>query len=91
MFEKHKPASGEWKFSATGAKHDAVLEYDEQIIPDLKHKRRLAIRFAVKLTPTGPVAAVEIRAKSPLNSFSCNRLAKAVVAELKEELREVAA
>ncbi len=88
---KHKMASAEWKFSTKGTAQQAVLEYEEKILPELTSKRRLVIVFAAKPTPGGVVAAVEVKAKSPINSFSCNKLARAIISELKKELHEIAA
>lgn len=91
VIRKQKLGTDDWKFSTNRGTHEAVLEYEEEMIKDIKLPRRLAVRFATKETSEGVAVAVEFRAKSDFHSFSCKGLAQNLVKELKKELREVAA
>lgn len=91
-----KVQTAEWMFSVSEGVHAATLEYEEILFKDfnfkeLNRKRRLQVRFAAKPVTRGTVVALEIRARSPVNSFSCNALAKAIIADLKTHLHEIAA
>ncbi|HEY9787577.1 MAG TPA: DnaJ domain-containing protein [Candidatus Obscuribacterales bacterium] len=88
---KNTQPNFQWNLSQEGHCHNAVLEYQEQILPDWKEKRELVIRFAAKPASAGAVVALEIRAKSPVNSFSCNRIARAIIEDLRKELQEISA
>lgn len=88
---KQKTTSAEWTFSPKGVAQEAVLEYEDEILPEWKIKRRLVIKFAAKSAPNGAVVALEVKAKSPINSFSCKRYAKAIISDLKKDLQELVA
>ena len=84
-------SAGAWEFSAKDGMHNAALEYEEAILPDWKSKRHISVRFAAKSVSAGSVLAMEIRVSSPVNSFSCNKLSKAIIEQLRKEMHELPA
>jgi len=91
ILSKHKACCAEWKFYAAGETHEAVLEYEEQLAPELKPKRQLSIRFAAKAAVHGSVVAMQIKVASPINSFSCTSLTKSIISALKAQFKDMAA
>lgn len=88
---KHTVANGTWKFLASGAAHEATLHFEEEVFPDVKRKRCLKIRFEARPATASVMFAIQVKATSPVNSFSCKHIAAKVVAELKKELHHIAA
>lgn len=85
-----KPGA-QWKFQSNGGAQEAILEFEEQLLPELKRSRKLVLRFDVKDCAAGRLVGLEVRTTSPINSFACRKIAEAVVVELKKDFREVAA
>jgi len=91
IIEKHTVPNGSWKFAATGAAHEATLHFEEEVFPEVKRKRSLNIRFEARPGAYAVVFAMQVKATSPINSFSCKRVADKVITDLKKELQEIAA
>ncbi|MBX9694367.1 MAG: J domain-containing protein [Cyanobacteria bacterium] len=81
----------EWKFIPSGTAQEAILEFEEEVLPDLKRPRRIVLRFEVKDSTVGRMVGLEVRTASPINSFSCKEIAESVLVELKKDFQEVAA
>lgn len=91
IIEKHTVPNGSWKFAAAGAAHEATLNFEEEVFPDVKRSRCLKIRFEARPGTYTVVFAMQVKASSPVNSFSCKQVAEKVLADLKNELEEIAA
>lgn len=85
-----KPGA-QWKFLSNGGAQEAILEFEEQVLPEMKRPRKLVLRFEVKDYAVGRIVGLEVRTTSPINSFSCKKIAEAVLVELKKDFHEVAA
>jgi hypothetical protein len=57
----------------------------------MKQSRRLVIRFEARQSLAGAILGLEVRAASPINSFSCKKIAESVLVDLKKDFLEVAA
>jgi len=88
---KQSRPNAEWKFTTDGALHEATIEFVEEVFPDVKKQRQLVIRLEARPGKYSVVLAMEVKAKSPINSFACKQIADAIVTELKKELQEIAA
>jgi len=88
---KHNPHNGTWNFTATGAAHEATLHFEEEVFPEVKRFRCLKIRFEARPGTYSVVFAMQVKATSPVNSFSCKQIAEKVVTDLKKELQQIAA
>lgn len=91
IIEKHTVPNGSWNFAATGAAHEATLHFEEEVFPEVKRSRCLKIRFEARPGAYTVVFAMQVKATSPINSFSCKRVADKVLTDLKKELQEIAA
>lgn len=89
--EKQTRPNAQWKFLSSGTAQEAILEFEEEVLPDLKRSRRIVLRFEVKDSTVGRLVGLEIRTTSPINSFSCKKITESVLGELKKEFLEVAA
>lgn len=83
--------NADWKFTTNGSVHEATIEFVEEVFPDVKRPRHLLIRLEARPGKSSVVLAMEVKAKSSINSFTCKRMAEAVVTELKKELQPIAA
>ena len=88
---KQSRSNAEWKFTTNGSVHEATIEFVEEVFPEVKRPRHLVIRLEARPGKSSVVLAMEVKAKSPINSFSCKQMAEAVVTELKKELQPIAA
>lgn len=88
---KHNPPNGTWNFTATGAAHEATLHFEEEVFPEVKRFRCLKIRFEARPGTYSVLFAMQVKATSPINSFSCKQIAEKVVIDLKKELQHIAA
>lgn len=88
---KQSRPNAEWEFTTSGSVHEATIEFTEEVFPEVKRPRHLVIRLEARPGKSSVVLAIEIKAKSPINSFSCKQMAEAVVMELKKELQPSAA
>ena len=91
IIEKQTRANAHWKFSSNGTAQEAILEFEEELLPDLKRPRRIVLRFEVKDSTVGRLVGLEMRTTSPINSFSCKKITESVLVELKKDFQEVAA
>lgn len=89
--EKQTRANAQWKFHSCGTAQEAILEFEEEVLPEQKRPRRIVLRFEVKESTIGRLVGIEVRTTSPINSFSCKKIAESVLVELKKEFHEVAA
>ncbi len=78
-------------FSIVGNTHEANIQFDEEVFPDVRRPRSLKFRFAVRPAAASTRLVLEIKAESPFNAFSCKHMAETVVTELKKELDQIAA
>lgn len=88
---KQARLDAQWRFESGSSGHEAILEFAEEVLPEIKRTRRLVIRFETRQTAVGAVVGVEVRATSPVNSFSCKQIAESIVVELRKHFHEVAA
>lgn len=88
---KQTRQNAEWKFISSGTIQEAILEFEEEVLPDLKRPRRIVLRFGVKDSTVGRMVGLEVRTTSPINSFSCKKITESVLVELKKDFQEVAA
>lgn len=88
---KQSRPNAEWKFTTNGSVHEATIEFVEEVLPELKRPRHLVIRLEARPGRYSVMLAMEVKAKSPVNSFACKQIADAVVAELKKQLQPMAA
>ena len=88
---KQARPNAEWKFATNGSVHEATIEFVEEVFPEVKRPRRLVIRLEARPGKSSVVLAMEVKAKSPINSFTCKQMTEAVVMELKKELQPIAA
>lgn len=88
---KQTRPNSQWKFVSTGTMQEAILEFDEEVIPEVKRSRKVVLRFEARQSTLGAIVGLEMRATSPVNSFSCKRLADSILVELKKDFHEVAA
>ncbi len=88
---KQSRPNAEWKFTTSGPVHEATIEFVEEVFPEVKRPRHLVIRLEARPGKSSVVLAIEVKAKSPINSFACKQIAEAVVTELKKELQPIAA
>jgi len=72
-----------WRFSTTGAISCAELIFDEEIIPDVLRSRKIRLLFQVKRAGTTSILAVSFRVSSPVHSFACNKIVRAILKDLK--------
>jgi len=91
IIAKHSRPSAEWKFVINATSQEATIEFVEEVFPEVKRPRNVVIRFEARPGKHSVVLAMEVKVKSPINSFSCKQIAEAVITELKKELQEVAA
>lgn len=91
VIAKQSRPSAEWKFTTNGSVHEATIEFVEEVFPEVKRPRHLVIRLEARPGKSSVVLAMEVKAKSPINSFACKQMADAVVTELKKELQPIAA
>ena len=91
IIEKHTVPNGSWRFAATGDATEATLHFEEEVFPEVKRSRCLKICFEARPGAYAVVFAMQVKATSPINSFSCKRVAEKVVTDLKKELQEIAA
>lgn len=91
IIEKHTVKDRTWSFVANGAGHEATLHFEEEVFPEVKRSRCLKIRFEARPGAYSVVFAMQVKATSPINSFSCKQVAEKVVTDLKKELQEIAA
>lgn len=91
IIRKHSRPNAEWKFITNATAEEATIEFIEEVFPELKPARNVIIRFAARPGKYSVVLAMEVKVKSPINSFSCKQIAEAVITELKKELQEIAA
>jgi len=91
IIAKHSPPNGTCNFTANGADHEATLHFEEEVLPEVKRFRCLKIRFEARPGTYSVLFAVQVKATSPINSFSCKRIAENVVTDLKKELQHIAA
>lgn len=89
--EKQTRPNAQWKFLSSGTAQEAILEFEEEVLPEQKRPRRIVLRFEVKESTIGRLVGIEVRTTSPINSFSCKKIAESVLVELKKELHEIAA
>lgn len=85
-----KPGA-QWKFQSNGGAQEAILEFEEQVLPEMKRSRKLVLRFGVRDYTAGRIVGLEVRTTSPINSFACKKIAEAVLVELKKDFHEIAA
>lgn len=88
---KQARPNAQWKFLASGTAHEAILEFEEEVLPEMKRLRRVVLRFEVRDSAVGRIVGLEVRSKSPINSFSCKKIAESVLVELKKDFQEFAA
>lgn len=88
---KQSRPNAEWKFTTNGSVHEATIEFVEEVFPEVKRPRHLVIRLEARPATYSVMLAMEVKAKSPVNSFACKQIAEAVVTELKKELQPIAA
>lgn len=91
IIEKHAAANGTWTFAASGAAQEATLHFEEEVFPEVKRSRCLKIVFEARPGAYSVVFAMQVKATSPINSFSCKQIAEKVVSDLKTELLHIAA
>ncbi|MBI5173519.1 MAG: J domain-containing protein [Candidatus Melainabacteria bacterium] len=91
IIRKHSRPNSEWKFMSNETSQEATIEFVEEVFPELTRVRNVVIRFEARPAKHAVVLAMEVKVKSPINSFSCKQIAEAVVAELKKEFQELAA
>lgn len=91
VITKHSRPNSEWKFITNATSQEATIEFVEEVFPELKRVRNMVIRFEARPGKHTVVLAMEVKVKSPINSFSCKQIAEAVVTELKKELQQIAA
>lgn len=89
--EKQTRPNAQWKFLSSGTAQEAILEFEEEVFPEQKRPRRIILRFDVKDSTIGRLVGIEVRTTSPINSFSCKKIAESVLVELKKEFHEIAA
>lgn len=89
--EKQTRPNAQWKFHSSGTAQEAILEFEEEVLPEQKRPRRIVLRFEVKNSTVGRLVGIEVRTTSPINSFSCKKIAESVLVELRKEFQEVAA
>lgn len=90
IISKHSPPNATCNFTATGTAHEATLHFEEEVFPEVKRFRCLKIRFEARPGTYSVVFAMQVKAKSPINSFSCKQIAEKVVIDLKKELQHIA-
>lgn len=88
--EKQTRQNAQWKFISSGCAQEAILEFEEEVFPEMKRSRRIVLRFEVKDSTIGRIIGLEVRASSPINSFSCKKITESVLVELKKDFQEVA-
>lgn len=88
---KQSRPNAEWKFTANGSVYEATIQFVEEVFPEVKRPRHLVIRLEARPGKSSVVLAMEVKAKSPINSFACKQMAEAVLTELKKELQPIAA
>ncbi len=91
IIEKQNRPDAQWKFLSSGTAQEAILEFEEEVLPEQKRPRRIVLRFEVKESTIGRLVGIEVRTTSPIHSFSCNKIAESVLVELKKEFHEIAA
>jgi hypothetical protein len=91
IIEKHSPPNATCNFTANGAAHEATLHFEEEVFPEVKRFRCLKIRFEARPGTYSVLFAVQVKATSPINSFSCKLIAENVFTDLKKELHHLAA
>lgn len=89
--EKQTRPNAQWKFLSSGTAQEAILEFEEEVFPEQKRPRRIVLRFEVKESTIGRLVGIEVRTTSPINSFSCKKIAESVLVEVKKEFHELAA
>lgn len=89
--EKQTRPNAQWNFLSSGAAQEAILEFEEEVLPEQKRPRRIVLRFEVKESTIGRLVGIEVRTTSPINSFSCKKIAESVLVELKKEFHEISA
>lgn len=88
---KQSRPNAQWKFTSNATSQEATVEFIEEVFPEVKRARNVVIRFEARPGKHSVVLAMEVKVKSPINSFSCKQIAEAVISELKKELQEIAA
>lgn len=88
--EKQTRQNARWKFISSGGAQEAILEFEEEVFPEMKRSRRIVLRFEVNESTAGRIIGLEVRASSPINSFTCKKIAESVLVELKKDFQEVA-
>ena len=88
---KQTRPNAQWKFVSAGTTQEAILQFDEEVIPELKRSRTVLIRFEARQSTLGAIVGLEIRSTSPINSFACKKIANSILVELKKDFHEVAA
>lgn len=89
--QKQARPDAQWRFQSNGTSQEAVLDFEEELLPDMKRPRKILLRFAVKDSTIGRIVGLEVRTTSPINSFACKKIAESVLVELKKDFYEVAA
>lgn len=88
---KQARPNAQWKFLVSGTAHEAILEFEEEVLPEIKRPRRVVLRFEVRDSAVDRIVGLEVRSKSPVNSFSCKKIAESVLVDLKKDFQEFAA
>jgi DNA mismatch repair ATPase MutL len=90
IIRKHNAPNETWKFTVSGAVHEATLHFEEEVFPEVKRSRNVKIRFEVKPGFYSVLLAVEVRTASPINGFSCKRIVDAVLHDLNSDFQQIA-
>jgi hypothetical protein len=59
--EKQARPNTQWKFHSCGSAQEAILEFEEEVLPEQKRPRRIVLRFEVKESTIGRLVGIEVR------------------------------